>query len=151
MGEIRGDVEVLGISNLLQMLSMNRCEGFLTIQLEGQKEVLHFLQEGIRLVAGARRTNPLGEILIRTGKITRDQLEVTVEENQLIIRGRQQDDKSRQYIHRGIAARQFQRTFVLADGMEVSGADLKNGLLSIDLVRPELERVVKSISIKEYD
>jgi len=59
--------------------------------------------------------------------------------------------KSRQYIHRGIAARQFQRTFVLADGMEVSGADLKNGLLSIDLMRPQLDRIVKSISIKECD
>jgi HSP20 family molecular chaperone IbpA len=90
-------------------------------------------------------------ITLAVAGFTRDQLEVIVEENQLIIRGRQQDDKSRQYIHRGIAARQFQRTFVLADGMEVSGADLKNGLLSIDLVRPELERVVKSISIKEYD
>jgi HSP20 family molecular chaperone IbpA len=90
-------------------------------------------------------------ITLAVAGFTRDQLEVTVEENQLIIRGRQQDDKSRQYIHRGIAARQFQRTFVLADGMEVSGADLKNGLLSIDLIRPELERVVKSISIKEYD
>ena len=54
----------------------------------------------------------------------------------MLIRGRQQDDKSRQYLHRGIAARQFQRTFVLADGMEVLGADLKNGLLSIDLARP---------------
>ena len=60
-----------------------------------------------------------------------------IEESQLLIRGRQQDDKSRQYLHRGIAARQFQRTFVLADGMEVLGADLKNGLLSIDLVRPQ--------------
>lgn len=75
MGEIHGDVEVLGISNLLQMLSMNRSDGFLTIQLEGQKKVIQFLDEGIRLVSGARRTNPLGEILIRTGKITRDQLD----------------------------------------------------------------------------
>src|SRR5215467_13131892 len=75
MGEIRGDVEVLGISNLLQMLSLNGCKGFLTIQLEGQRKIIHFLQEGIRLVSGARRTNPLGEILIRTGKITRDQLD----------------------------------------------------------------------------
>ena len=66
-----------------------------------------------------------------------------------MIRGRQQDDKSRQYLHRGIAARQFQRTFVLAEGMEVLGADLKNGLLSIDLVRPEPERVVKTIAINE--
>ena len=68
---------------------------------------------------------------------TRDQLDVTIEENQLVIRGRQQDDKARQYIHRGIAARHFQRTFVLAEGMQVLGADLKNGLLSIDLARPE--------------
>jgi HSP20 family molecular chaperone IbpA len=90
-------------------------------------------------------------ITLAIAGFTRDQLDVTVEENQLIIRGRQQDDKARHYIHRGIAARQFQRTFVLADGIEVSGADLKNGLLSIDLVRPELERVIKSISIKEYD
>jgi HSP20 family molecular chaperone IbpA len=90
-------------------------------------------------------------ITLAIAGFTRDQLDVTVEENQLIIRGRQHDDKTRQYIHRGIAARQFQRTFVLADGIEVSGADLKNGLLSIDLVRPESERVIKSISIKEYD
>ena len=90
-------------------------------------------------------------ITLAIAGFTRDQLEVTVEENQLVIRGRQQDDKSRQYIHRGIAARQFQRTFVLADGMEVLGADLKNGLLSIDLVRLEPERIVRSISIKEYD
>ncbi|HXX94060.1 MAG TPA: DUF4388 domain-containing protein, partial [Planctomycetota bacterium] len=75
MGEIRGDVEVLGISNLLQMLSLNRCEGYLTILQEGQKKVIHFLGEGIRLVSGARRTNPLGEILIRTGRLTRDQLD----------------------------------------------------------------------------
>ena len=90
-------------------------------------------------------------ITLAVAGFTRDQLEVTIEENQLLIRGRQQDDKTRQYIHRGIAARQFQRTFVLADGMEVSGADLRNGLLSIDLVRPESERVVQSISIKESE
>ena len=90
-------------------------------------------------------------ITLAIAGFTRDQLDVTVEENQLIIRGRQQDDKARHYIHRGIAARQFQRTFVLADGIEVAGADLKNGLLSVDLVRPEAERVVKSISIKEYE
>jgi HSP20 family molecular chaperone IbpA len=90
-------------------------------------------------------------ITLAIAGFTRDQLDVTVEENQLIIRGRQQDDKTRHYIHRGIAARQFQRTFVLADGIEVSGADLKNGLLSIDLVRPESDRVIKSISIKECD
>src|SRR5437762_12834538 len=88
-------------------------------------------------------------ITLAVAGFTRDQLDVTVEENQLVIRGRQQDDKTRQYLHRGIAARQFQRTFVLAEGMQVLGADLKNGLLSIDLVRPEPERLAKSIAINE--
>src|SRR5437588_158128 len=77
--------------------------------------------------------------------------DVTIEENQLVIRGRQQDDKTRQYIHRGIAARHFQRTFVLAEGMLVLGADLKNGLLAIDLARPEPERIVKTIAINEHE
>ena len=97
-------------------------------------------------------TNPERlRITLAVAGFTREQLDVTLEENQLVIRGRQQDDKSRQYLHRGIAARQFQRTFVLADGMEVLGADLKNGLLSIDLARPEPERIVKTISITDRD
>jgi HSP20 family molecular chaperone IbpA len=90
-------------------------------------------------------------ITLAVAGFTRDQLDVTVEESQLVIRGRQQDDKTRQFLHRGIAARQFQRTFVLADGIEVLGADLKNGLLSIDLARPEPERVVRSITIADRD
>ena len=90
-------------------------------------------------------------ITLAVAGFTRDQLDVSIEENQLVIRGRQQDDKSRHYLHRGIAARQFQRTFVLADGMDVLGADLKNGLLSIDLARPEPERVIKTIDIKQHD
>jgi HSP20 family molecular chaperone IbpA len=90
-------------------------------------------------------------ITLAVAGFTREQLDVFIEENQLVIRGRQQDDKSRQYLHRGIAARQFQRTFVLAEGMEVLGADLKNGLLSIDLVRPEPERIVKTIAIRESE
>ena len=69
----------------------------------------------------------------------------------LEFRGRQADDKSRHYLHRGIAARQFQRTFVLAEGMEVLRADLKNGLLSVDLARPEPERVVRTISITPHE
>lgn len=90
-------------------------------------------------------------ITLAVAGFTLDQLEVTVEEKELVIRGRQQDDKSRQYLHRGIAARQFQRTFVLADGMEVLGADLRNGLLSIDLARPEPARVIRNVSIKEIE
>jgi HSP20 family molecular chaperone IbpA len=90
-------------------------------------------------------------ITLAVAGFTRDQLEVTIEESQLVIRGRQQDDKTRQYLHRGIAARQFQRTFVLAEGMEVLGADLKNGLLSVDLIRPEPEKIVKTIAINELE
>jgi HSP20 family molecular chaperone IbpA len=90
-------------------------------------------------------------ITLAVAGFTLDQLEVTVEEKELVIRGRQQDDKSRQYLHRGIAARQFQRTFVLADGMLVQKADLKNGLLSIDLARPEPARVIKTIQIAEHE
>ncbi len=80
-----------------------------------------------------------------------DDLEVTTEENQLVIRGRQSEPDDREYLHRGIAARQFQRMFVLADGMQVLGAELKNGLLSVDLVRPEPERMVKKINISVRD
>jgi len=90
-------------------------------------------------------------ITLAVAGFTLDQLEVTVEEKELVIRGRQQDDKSRHYLHRGIAARQFQRTFVLADGMEVQKADLRNGLLSIDLARPEPPRVVRTIQIAEQE
>jgi HSP20 family molecular chaperone IbpA len=86
-------------------------------------------------------------ITLAVAGFTRDQLEVTLEDNQLIVRGRQIDDKTRQFLHRGIAARQFQRAFLLAEGMEVLGADLSNGLLSIDLARPEPERIVRRIDI----
>ena len=75
MGRIHGDVSVLGISNVLQMLSMGQCKGFLQVQQDGQKKVIHFQDPGIRLISGARRTNPLGEILMRTGRITREQLD----------------------------------------------------------------------------
>ena len=91
-------------------------------------------------------------ITLAVAGFARDELDVTSEESQLVIRGRQNDEQqTRQYLHRGIAARQFQRTFVLADGMEVLGADLKNGLLSIDLARPEPERVVKTIAINDHE
>lgn len=80
-----------------------------------------------------------------------DQLEVTLEEKQLVVRGRQGEDRSRNFLHRGIAARQFQRTFLMADGMEVLGADLSNGLLSIELARPETDRIVRTIDINVRD
>jgi HSP20 family molecular chaperone IbpA len=90
-------------------------------------------------------------ITLAVAGFTLDQLDVSVDEKELVIRGRQAEDKSRQYLHRGIAARQFQRTFVLADGMAVLGADLRNGLLSVDLARPESARMVRTVQITEYE
>jgi len=75
-------------------------------------------------------------------------LAVQVEDNQLVVRGKQTDDKERLYLHRGIAARQFQRSFVLAEGIEVSGAWLDNGLLNIDLVRRVIEQKPRTVEIR---
>jgi HSP20 family molecular chaperone IbpA len=75
-------------------------------------------------------------------------LSITVEDNQLVVRGKQTDDTERVYLHRGIAARQFQRSFVLAEGIEVNGAWLDNGLLHIDLVRPEVQSRVRAVEIQ---
>ena len=75
-------------------------------------------------------------------------LEVMAEDNQLLVRGRQKDDPAREYLHRGIAARQFQRSFLLADGMVVKDALLRNGMLTIAVVRPRLEKVARRIDIR---
>jgi len=99
-----------------------------------------------RLAASGQRPERL-RITLAVAGFSRDDIEVTQEESQLWIRGRQDDDKSRDYIHRGIAARQFQRSFLLAEGMQVLGAELANGLLEIDVARPLPERIVKKISI----
>lgn len=78
-------------------------------------------------------------------------LDVQLEDNQLVVRGRQQDEGERVYLHRGIATRQFQRSFVLAEGIEVVGAKLDNGLLSIELERPVVEPQVRTIKIDSAD
>lgn len=104
-----------------------------------------------RLPRDSRRGDVL-RITLAVAGFTREQLDVTLEENQLVIRGRQiDDDKTREFLHRGIAARQFQRTFVLAEGIEILGAELKDGLLSIDLARPEPERIIRRINITARD
>jgi len=77
-------------------------------------------------------------------------LAITVEDRQLVIRGRQRDDaEDRVFLHRGIAARQFQRSFVLADGVEVGDAVMENGLLHVDLTRAQPDTVVQTINIKK--
>src|SRR5579875_3135196 len=87
-------------------------------------------------------------ITLAVAGFTMADLQITQEDNQLVIRGRQTDDsQNRVFLHRGIAARQFQRAFVLAEGIEVRGAWLDNGLLHIDLARPQPEPRVRSIQI----
>jgi len=79
------------------------------------------------------------------------ELDVTVEDSQLVITGEQSDVGERTFIHRGIAARKFRRAFVLADGIEIAGASLANGLLNIDLARPKPQVSVKRIEIDAGD
>ncbi len=87
-------------------------------------------------------------ITLAVAGFAEDDLAITIEDSQLVIRGKQStEDDGRVYLHRGIAARQFQRSFVLADGVEVAGADLENGLLHVDLVRSEPETVIRKIEI----
>lgn len=80
-----------------------------------------------------------------------DNLSIEVEDSTLTIRGEQGDEQDRTYLHRGIAARQFERSFVLAEGMEVGEARLENGLLSIDLIRPEPKREIRKIPISALE
>jgi|TARA_R110000803_G_scaffold153954_1_gene218755 HSP20 family molecular chaperone IbpA len=89
-------------------------------------------------------------ITLAVAGFTMDDLQVSVEDNQLVIRGKQQDDShQRVFVHRGIASRQFQRAFVLAEGIEIVGATLDNGLLHVDLDRIVPEPEVKTIKIQQ--
>jgi HSP20 family molecular chaperone IbpA len=103
-----------------------------------------------RLRGADGETNRL-RITLAVAGFSESDLDVSTEENQLVIRGKQSEDGEREYLHRGIAARQFQRCFVLADGMRVTKAELRNGLLSIELDRPEPERQVRKINILVKD
>ena len=90
-------------------------------------------------------------ITLAVAGFTQEGLEILIEERQLVIRGRQTEERERHFLHRGIAARQFQRVFLLAEGMQVQGASLENGLLAIDLIRPEPDKVVKRVEIAVRD
>lgn len=88
-------------------------------------------------------------ITLAVAGFAEDDLSITVEDRQLVVRGKQSDDgPERVFLHRGIAARQFQRSFVLADGVEVAGAEMEHGLLHIDLKRAVPESVVQTIEIR---
>jgi HSP20 family molecular chaperone IbpA len=89
-------------------------------------------------------------ITLAVAGFAEDDLSITLEDNQLVIRGRQcEDTEGRVFLHRGIAARQFQKAFVLADGVDVGDALIENGLLHVDLTRSVPDRVVQTISIKK--
>ena len=89
-------------------------------------------------------------ITLAVAGFTSDDLDVTIEENQLVIRGKQSDDADhRVFLHRGIAARQFQRNFLLAEGIEVKSASQADGLLHVDLVRSEPEVTTRQIKIND--
>lgn len=101
------------------------------------------------LISNRPRKDRTGSLWPLPG-LPEDDLSITVEDRQLVIRGRQSDDsEGRIYLHRGIAARQFQRMFVLADGVEVGEAIMENGLLHVDLTRAVPETVVQNISIRK--
>ena len=86
-------------------------------------------------------------ITLAVAGFTADELDITLQDNQLVIRGKQVEEVEHNYLHRGIAMRQFQRSFVIAEGIEIDGASLDNGLLAIDLVRPLQEARTRTIEI----
>ncbi len=87
-------------------------------------------------------------ISIAVAGFTLGELDVISEDNQLLVRGRQKDDPSREFLHRGIAARQFQRNFLLADGVVIEEAVLRNGMLIVTLLRPKAEKIARIIEIR---
>ncbi len=143
----------------LGRMSMSRLAGFSSPLLLGFDELERLLDrvsksthEGYppynieRLKPEPERPETL-RITLAVAGFAQEDLEITVEQNQLVIKGRQLEEPDRQFLHRGIAARQFQRAFVLAEGIEVAGATLENGLLAVNLTRQEPERIVRKISI----
>ena len=118
------------LEDILDNVAKNAGEGYPPYNIE------HMGDEDIR-------------ITLAVAGFTRNDVDIALEANQLIIRGKQQDDNgAKEFLHRGIAARQFIRKFVLADGMEVIDAFMENGLLHIDLHRPIPEPAVKKIPIR---
>lgn len=104
-----------------------------------------------RLSASSGSASEQLRITVAVAGFAAEDIEITVEDKQLVIKGRQREDLQKDYLHRGIAARQFARSFVLADGMEVGAATLRNGLLTIGVHRIEPERLVRRIMIKDLN
>ena len=107
--------------------------------------------ERIRRSEAVEGSTDIIRITLAVAGFSDAELDITLEENQLTIRGHQRDDEDREFLHRGIAARQFQRSFVLAEGLEIKAAELENGLLSISLVMPEVEKLIRKIDITNLE
>jgi HSP20 family molecular chaperone IbpA len=103
----------------------------------------------IERLAQATGSSDVLRITIAVAGFSKPDLEITIEDNQLNIRGRAKEDGAAEFLHRGIAGRQFHRAFVLADGMDVIDATLVNGLLVINLKRPEPSSIIRRVEIKE--
>lgn len=138
---------------------MSRIAGFSSPLLLGFDEIERLLDRVSKTTSDGyppyniERIRPEGtrpetlRITLAVAGFSEEDLEITLEQNQLMIKGRQKEEPGREFLHRGIAARQFQRAFVLAEGMEIAGAVLENGLLSINLNRHEPKRIVRKITI----
>lgn len=103
----------------------------------------------IERIACSNGGQDLLRITLAVAGFQRGDLDISVEDKELTVRGKQSENEARDYIYRGIAARQFQRKFVLADGIEVRSADLAHGILSIDLIRNEPQRLIRKIDIRQ--
>ncbi|MDG6095037.1 Hsp20 family protein [Acetobacter sp. AN02] len=133
-GRVFGSPMFLGfdhLENMLERVSKSATDGYPPYNIE--------------------QTGPSSlRITLAVAGFSMDDLQITQEDNQLVIRGRQTEDASgRVFLHRGIAARQFQKAFVLAEGIDIEGAWLDNGLLHVDLSRPEPEVRVRRIEIRK--
>ncbi len=117
------------LEELMDSVSKNASEGYPPYNIE------HISENIIR-------------ISLAVAGFSEQDLEITIENNQMLIRGKRQSEPDRAYLHRGIASRQFMRKFVLADGMDVDDAYLENGLLHINLLRPEPETSIRTIKIR---
>ena len=133
---------------------MNRTTYFNSPFLLGFEHLERLLERTAKAASDGYPPYNIEELDPETLKITlavagfaREELNVTLEENQLVIRGKQSESTDKAFLHRGIAARQFQRAFVLAEGIDVRGAELENGLLSITLNRPKPEARIRTIEI----
>ena len=145
---------------------MSRISGFSSPFLLGFEEIERLLErvtkttndgyppyniERIRKQIDLEDSSDIIRITLAVAGFSDRELDITLEENQLMIKGSQIEEGAREYLHRGIAARQFQRSFVLAEGLQIKSAELKNGLLSINLVLPEIEKLVRKINITNLE